>query len=352
MGKDQPDGCKRDCTVHHKLTRPIVEPTNSGCKELDNEMKLGTNFMETASTNVLANCDIPLQEQNSLGNLETSDDMSDTRSRKTLDNDFHSHEIESCVDDYYDDCFAFEKIEYKVPTPKINISEQQLVATTIMVVDTIHNHESTKLLRVLFDSGGSRTMINRRVLPKGVIPMGLKGKMRMNTLAGTYESGGEVYMKGLRLPELDKSRTVEGQRALVFDADCRYDVILGNDFINRVGIDILGSNGTVEWLGNSIPMRSPPTITQAEEDFNALFESYLIEMENDHFGFEPLDNYASKILDANYDKVDVKDVAQEQAHLTTTQRNDLERLLKKHEKLFSGKLGLYPHKKILNYCQG
>ena len=302
--------------------------------------------METASTNVLANCDIPLQEQNSLGNLETSDDMSDTRSRKTLDNDFHSYENESCVDDYYDDCFAFEKIEYKVPTPKINISEQQLVATTIMVVDTIHNHESTKLLRVLFDSGGSRTMINRRVLPKGVIPMGLKGKMRMNTLAGTYESGGEVYMKGLRLPELDKSRTVEGQRALVFDADCRYDVILGNDFINRVGIDILGSNGTVEWLGNSIPMRSPPTITQAEEDFNALFESYLIEMENDHFGFEPLDNYASKILDAKYDKVDVKDVAQEQAHLTATQRNDLERLLKKHEKLFSGKLGLYPHKKF------
>ena len=112
------------------------------------------------------------------------------------------------------------------------------------------------------------------------------------------------------------------------------------------GIDILGSNGTVEWLGNSIPMRSPPTITQAEEDFNALFESYLIEMENDHFGFEPLDNYASKILDAKYDKVDVKDVAQEQAHLTATQRNDLERLLKKHEKLFSGKLGLYPHKKF------
>ena len=300
-------------------------------------MKLGTNFMETASTNVLANCDIPLQEQNSLGNLETSDDMSNTRLRKTLDNDFHSYENESCVDDYYDDCFAFEKIEYKVPTPKINISEQQLVATTIMVVDTIHNHESTKLLRVL---------INRRVLPKGVIPMGLKGKMRMNTLAGTYESEGEVYIKGLRLPELDKSRTVEGQRALVFDADCRYDVILGNDFINRVGIDILGSNGTVEWLGNSIPMRSPPTITQAEEDFNALFESYLIEMENDHFGFEPLDNYASKILDAKYDKVDVKDVAQEQAHLTASQRNDLERLLKKHEKLFSGKLGLYPHKQF------
>jgi len=166
---------------------------------------------------------------------------------------------ESYVEDYYDDCFAFEKIEYKVPTPNINISEQQLVATTIMVVDTIHNHESTKLLRVLFDSGGFRMMINRRVLPKGVNTMGLKSKTRMNILAGTYESGGEVYMKGLHLPEIDKSRSVEGLHALVFDADCRYDVVFGNDFINRVGIDVLGSNGIVEWLGNSIPMRSPPT---------------------------------------------------------------------------------------------
>ena len=82
MGKDQPDGCKRDHTVHHKMTRPIVEPTNSGCKEFDNEMELGTNFMETASTNVLANCDISVQKQNSLDNLETSDEMSDTSQGK------------------------------------------------------------------------------------------------------------------------------------------------------------------------------------------------------------------------------------------------------------------------------
>jgi len=57
-----------------------------------------------------------------------------------------------------------------------------------------------------------------------------------------------------------------------------------------------------------------------------LVERYSIEIENDHFGFEPLDNYASKISDAKYDKVDVRDVAQEQAHLTINQRNDVEHL--------------------------
>ena len=38
----------------------------------------------------------------------------------------------------------------------------------------------------------------------------------------------------------------------MFDANCRYDVILGNGFINKVRIDIKGSNETVEWFGNSI----------------------------------------------------------------------------------------------------
>ena len=68
----------------------------------------------------------------------------------------------------------------------------------------------------------------------------------MNTLAGSYESKGEVMLKGLRLPEFDKSGNIEEQKALVFDANCRYGVILDNDFINKVRIDIKGSNGLVE----------------------------------------------------------------------------------------------------------
>jgi hypothetical protein len=39
-------------------------------------------------------------------------------------------------------------------------------------------------------------------------------------------------------------------------------------------------------------------------------------MEHDHFGFHLLDSYASKITYAKYEKVDVRDVAQEQINLT------------------------------------
>jgi hypothetical protein len=49
----------------------------------------------------------------------------------------------------------------------------------------------------------------------------------METLAGLYTSSEMVVLRNLRLPELDKNRNVDQQKALIFDADaCRYDVIL------------------------------------------------------------------------------------------------------------------------------
>ena len=67
----------------------------------------------------------------------------------------------------------------------------------------------------------------------------------MTTVAGVYESGGEVFLQNIRLPELDNNRTVNNQIALVFDSNCCYDVILGSDFLQKLGIDIKYSTGGV-----------------------------------------------------------------------------------------------------------
>jgi hypothetical protein len=48
-----------------------------------------------------------------------------------------------------------------------------------------------------------------------------------------------VVLRNLRLPELDQNRKVDLQKPLIFDVDsCRYDVILGADFLIKTGIDV------------------------------------------------------------------------------------------------------------------
>ncbi len=69
----------------------------------------------------------------------------------------------------------------------------------------------------------------------------------VNTLAGSYQLSAMVVMRNLRMPELDKNRNVEQQKALIFESDiCKYDVILGANFLTEIGIDVKYSIGSIE----------------------------------------------------------------------------------------------------------
>ncbi|KAL7530913.1 LOW QUALITY PROTEIN: hypothetical protein ACHAXR_008651, partial [Thalassiosira sp. AJA248-18] len=321
-------------------------------------------LLSTSSEEVTCEPDILGPQTKELSSLGRNDIkiVKDEFFRNLIDNDLSVHtastaslssaSFDSVNDDYpSEDAFNFEPITYEVPAPKRARTEAapNLMATSVMVVGLIQNHTSGKLLRVLFDSGGTKTMIHRRALPPGVNPMLLTERMTMSTLAGVYESGGKVMLSRLRLPELDKNRIVDKQEALVFNSPCRYDIILGSDFLLKSGIDIRYSNGTLEWLGTSIPLRPPPQ----EGDGNSFFEDavndYLIQMEDGHFGENWLDAYLAapkEIMDAKYEKMDVEEMVDTFSHLTSDQKDDLRRLFYKYDKLFSGKLGLYPHRKI------
>ena len=78
-------------------------------------------------------------------------------------------------------------------------------------------------------------------------------------------------MRSLRLPELDKNRVVDQQKALVFDGTCKYDVILGADFLLKSGIDIKYSTGTIEWFDSELPMRDPHQLD--DKEYLAMAES-------------------------------------------------------------------------------
>jgi hypothetical protein len=215
--------------------------------------------------------------------------------------------------------------------------------TTILVCDTIGLKTSRVLMRVLLDSGSGKTLLHRSRVPKGGKLIKLSEPQVLSTVEGKVQISEMVYMRDIRLPELEKNRSIDGSEVFIFDKECRYDVIMGGDLLQRAGIDLLYSKGIVDWLGNTIEMRDVRNFHPS--DLDAMMEAYYTQEEEEFFGDDFLDAFATPILDAKYEQVDVDDVADNQKHLTPTQREELKAVFRKYRKLFDGTLGVFPHKK-------
>jgi len=66
--------------------------------------------------------------------------------------------------------FALHDAHVGIPVPQQDTPPAEnvdLSPTSLLVCKLIGGKESSKLLRVLFDSGGTKTMIHRRILPVG-----------------------------------------------------------------------------------------------------------------------------------------------------------------------------------------
>ena len=107
------------------------------------------------------------------------------------------------------------------------------------MTDTMGLMRSRKLLRVLLDSGSSKTLVKRTALPTGVHPKELTAAKAFNTLAGKLLTQSVITMRDVQLPKFDKNRRVSQQKALIFDNDnCKNDIIFGTDFLSKTGIKL------------------------------------------------------------------------------------------------------------------
>jgi hypothetical protein len=106
-----------------------------------------------------------------------------------------------------------------------------------------------------------------------------------------------------------------------------YDMIIGNDLLERLKIDLKYSTSTIEWDGIEIPMR-PRDAT--------MDESYII---NDSPCLEDASKRIKEILDAKYAPANLDEVVEKCTNLDIEQQEDLLKLLKKYAPLFDGTLG-------------
>jgi hypothetical protein len=129
-------------------------------------------------------------------------------------------------------------------------------------------------------------------------------------------------MQDLRLPEFDKNRRINQQKVLVFDNDnVKYDIILCTNFLSKTEIKMNYSEGNMEWFDCSIPLHPPGGLDSNE--FNAMEDMFHIQVEDDIFGEDWLECFATEILDVKYEKTDVAEVVKGLTHLNAHQKADL-----------------------------
>ena len=123
-----------------------------------------------------------------------------------------------------------------------------------MIVQGIHHG---KLLRVLFDTGSDITLINKRALPKNAKPSIKRDQQAVTGVHGTKPLNREVFLEDTSFPEFSPTQKVPGPiRATVFDnEDSAYDIIVGMDLMQTLGIDVRCKTKTVEWNDMIIPFR-------------------------------------------------------------------------------------------------
>jgi hypothetical protein len=136
-------------------------------------------------------------------------------------------------------------------------SKKHLTPTSIAVVDMISSVRSHTLLKILFDPGSTSTLISHKCLPRHCKPCAITNEHQIHTLTGTCSAKEMVVMRKIRLPEFNKNCVVEEQKALVFDGQCKCNVIFGTEFLSKTGIDINYSSGIIKWFDNELPMRNP-----------------------------------------------------------------------------------------------
>ena len=188
-----------------------------------------------------------------------------------------------------------------------------------------------KRLRILFDSGCGATIINHKLLKK--LKQNSDTKTKWKTKAGSFNTS-KTCKCTFFLPEFHANREIEW-RVHVDESDepSRYDMILGRDLMETLGIDLCFSQNLIKWDNASTQMRDPrvfddSNIDDLEEEVHNIHDPLTTEAER-----------IQRILDVKYAAADLEKFCIEQKHLSPDEQAKLWTSLNKHKALFDGTLG-------------
>ena len=185
-------------------------------------------------------------------------------------------------------------------------------------------------IKILCNSGTSGVIIVESLVKN------LKTKsapaFQWNTAAGVVTTNKRTKIN-FNLPEFFEGRVIEWP-AHICKNTTRYDMILGRDLLEELGMDISFSKHTVTWDSVSVPMKDVDCTI--ESDFYV----------QDAQSLDQETKRITSILDAKYAPANLHEVVNNCNNLSKEEQTELYALLNKHKSLFDGTLGTWENEEL------
>src|SRR5688500_18776609 len=177
-----------------------------------------------------------------------------------------------------------------------------------------------KRVKILSDTGCGATLIHHSLV--GKLPLQTDRPSNWSTKAGSFRTT-KTCKLNFTLPAFHEHKNISWT-AFVDETDklfSRYDMIIGKDLLDELGMNFLFSTNLMEWDNASTPMLDPDLFDQ--EDLDELANEMLYMHDPDTTKTERI----QEILDAKYCKADLEKLSQECEQLDKADQQKLSELL-------------------------
>ncbi len=135
-------------------------------------------------------------------------------------------------------------------TTKINVTPCSIAACK-----SIGNAPTDKVYHVLFDSGSSKALVHKCIVPWNFTPIPSTNALRIFSVASATTSMALVALHKIRFPEFNRNMVVDNNPTLIFDSmSLCHDIIFGADFLDKCGITLDYEHNLVQWMEDTTPL--------------------------------------------------------------------------------------------------
>jgi transposase InsO family protein len=205
-------------------------------------------------------------------------------------------------------------------------SAQDVKPLVYVRLKTKDNTMGAITLKCLLDTGASASLIAARHTTQL-----LMRPVKSPTTVWTTPAGELTTTQRCRctflMPEFHEDRYLQWNLNVTPMDLGAHDMILGRDLLQDLGFRFDFVNLTVEWDGATVPMRA---MNSMKEDAFFIQEPAVIAQETARI---------RRILDAKYERANLREVVEGAEHLTQAQQDQLHQFLQRYEDLFDGTLG-------------